>query len=213
MRIAECEAAVSGVCLFGDGRGSTSVPNPLPESWTTSHRAYRAAIRTHVLRTHDTLGIYRMGPYTSPFFAFEVHQYIPMPPESRYRAMVSQVSLAPDIGQGEDDLLKVLVGTVWLLTIQESATQTTAASEIDVIQVATDRDGEQVRRVLFNAWKTGHLIGTWCRVMLAHRESLSVLVAGGTVDPLIAHAGDSVVDGNRWLDVTEKAMTECAVRL
>ncbi len=202
VRITECEAAASGVCL------STAVP--LPDLWTTSHRAYRAAVRSQVLRTHDTLGVYRMGPYASPFFAFEVHQFVPMPSESRYNAVISEVGLAPDIGQSEDALLKALVGTVWLLTIQEAATATTQASEIDVMQVASDREPEQVRRTLFDAWKSGYLIGIWCRVMLTHREALSISVAGGTVDPLVAHSGDSVVDGNRWLDATQRALKDCA---
>lgn len=212
-RIAECEAAASGVCLPGretDGQ------------WFTSHRAYRAAVRSHTLRTHDTLGVYRIGPRASPFFSSEVHQYIPMPSESRYRGMVSQLSLAPDIGKGEDALLKALVGIVWLFTIQEakaaavaiedrsSATSNNPAAEFEVMQVASDRDGEEVRRTLFDAWNSGHMIGTWCRVMLTHRDSLSISVAGGTVDPLLAHAGDSVVDGNRWLDVTRRAISDCA---
>lgn len=203
VRIAECEAAAAGVCMLdADSK----------DSWFTSHRAYRAAIRSHTLRTHDTLGIYRIGPRKSPFFSDEVHQYIPLPPESRYRGMVSQVSLALDAGRGEDALLKALVGTVWLFTVQEAATSTTPASEFDVMQVASDRDGEEVRRTLFDAWNSGHMIGTWCRVMLTHRDSLSVSVAGGTVDPLLAHAGDSVVDGNRWLDVTRRAIAACATK-
>lgn len=195
IRISECEAATSGICLLNDDGGT----------WTASHRAYRAAVRSHVLRVHDTLGVYRMGPHKSGFFSSEVHRYIPMLSDSkRYQPVVSQVSLAPDIGESEDQLLKALLGTVWVLTIKEGEDK-----EVDVIQVSSDRDGEVVRRVLFDAWRTGHLIGTWCQVMLIHRESLSINVAGGTVDPLVAHAGDSIVDGNRWLDVTSKALTEC----
>jgi hypothetical protein len=152
-----------------------------------------------------------MGPFASPFFAFEVHQYLRMPPESRYRAVVSQMRLAPDENESEDALLKGLVGTVWLLSIQEAATPNAQASEIDVMQVASDRDGDEVRKLLFQSWRTGHIIGIWCRVLLTHRQTLSVSVAGGTVDPLVAHAGDSVVDGNRWLDVAEKAMKDCSV--
>lgn len=210
VRVAECEAAASGVCLFGPGSTATASRAALPDAWTVSHRAYRAAVRSHILRTHDSLGVYRLGPYVSQFFSFEVHQYISMPPESRYRPVVSQIDLAPDEGGMEDALLKALVGTVWLLSVQEPATATSAASDIEILQVATDREGEDVRKVLFKSWRTGHIIGAWCRVMLTHREALSISVAGGTVDPLLSHAGDSVVDGNRWLKVTERAMTECS---
>jgi hypothetical protein len=212
IRIAECEAA-SGICFSGQRQEAPA--------GSFSHRAYRAAIRTHTLRTHDSLGVYRLGPRASPFFMFDVHQYIAMPPESRYRAMVSELSLAPDIGASEDALLKALVGTVWLFTVHEPATASAGApgtsgstavptTEIDVMRVASDRDGEEVRKTLFDAWKSGHMIGTWCRVMLLHRETLSISVAGGTVDPLLAHAGDSVVDGNRWLDLTRRTLTQCA---
>ena len=206
VRIAECEAAITGVCLL-PGEGSRQ---SMQKSWTTSHRAYRSAVRTHTLRTHETLGVYRLGPFASPFFAFDVHQYIAMPKESRYKPVVSQVRLAPEEGESEDRLLKTLVGTVWLLSVKEEATALTPASDIEVIQVATDRDPETVRKILFQSWRTGHIIGVWCRVMLTHRETLSISVAGGTVDPLVAHAGDSIVDGNRWLDITEHAMTECS---
>lgn len=198
VRVAECNAAASGVCLLDSTRTALDKA-PLPESWTTSHRAYRSAVRTHILRSHDTLGVYRMGPYPSPFFAFEVHQYTPLIEEPRYKPIIHQLRLSPDI-QGEDNLLKSLVGTVWLLTVEG----------VDVIQVASDRDGEIVRRTLFDAWKSGHLIGTWCRVMLTHRDNLSISIAGGTVDPLIAHAGDSIVDGNRFLDVTRRALEACS---
>lgn len=209
VRLAECEAAGAGQCLIV-GQKTARPDLQLPSSWTISHRAYRAAVRSHKLRSHDVLGVYRVGPYASPFFAFDVHQYIPPPSSSRYRPVVSQVNLAPDQEGIEDSLLKSLVGTVWLLSIQEEATPTSAANEVDVMQVATDRDGEETRKILFQAWKAGHMIGTWCRVILTHRDALSALIAGGTVDPLLSHASDSIVDGNRWLDVTRHALKECA---
>jgi hypothetical protein len=105
----------------------------------------------------------------------------------------------------ESRLVEEVVGTVWALTIDEEYPN----SSLNVIQVATNRSGEDVRRILFRAWKSGYLVGNWCRVMLHHKDKLSVSVAGGTVDPLIAHAGDSIVDGNRWLTVTEKALADC----
>lgn len=200
VRVAECNAAATGVCLLDSTRTALDKA-PLPDSWTTSHRAYRSAVRTHILRSHDTLGVYRMGPYSSPFFAFEVHQYTSLVEEPRYKPVIHQLKLSPDI-EGEDDLLKSLVGSVWLLTVEG----------VDVLQVASDRDGEIVRRTIFDAWKSGYLIGTWCRVMLTHRDNLSISIAGGTVDPLIAHAGDSIVDGNRFLDVASRAIEACTVR-
>lgn len=194
VRVAECDAAVSGVCMLNGSSSSAT-------NWTASHKAYRAAVRSHVLRSHDTIGIYRTGPYTSPFFPSEM---TPLPPDaSRFRPMVSEISLAPEIGKPEDELLKSLMGTVWLLSVHEGD------SEANIMYVSSDREAEEVRRLLFNAWKSGHLIGTWCRVMLTHKDSLSISVAGGTVDPLVAHAGDSIVDGNRWLDLTKKILSEC----
>lgn len=212
IRIAECEASKMGVCILGgDDESKQASRAPLPAAWTISHRAYRSAIRTHVLRTHDSLGVFRLGMFGSPFFSFEIHQYAQLPQDSRYVPVVSQISLSPDQGAPEDALLKSLVGTVWQLTVKETATESNPATEVDVIHVATDRESEEVKKLLFSAWRSGHLIGTWCRVMLTHREALSISVAGGTVDPLLAHAGDSVADGNRWLDVTRRAITECSI--
>ncbi len=198
VRVAECEAAVSGICML-----SGLVPQREGgASWLASHRAYRSAVRSQVLRSHDTLGIYRTGPFASPFFSSSMTPFLP--DTVRFRPVVSEISLAPDIGKSEDELLKALMGTVWLLSVQESP-----ANVIDIMYVSSDREGEQVRRVLFDAWKSGHLIGTWCRVLLTHRDTLSISAAGGSVDPLVAHAGDSVVDGNRWLDLTKRALSEC----
>lgn len=206
-RVAECDSAkATGVCF------SSKIPLSSSSGAVISHRAYRAAVRTHgKLRTHhDTMGVYTFGSFASPYFP--ISSIIKVPPY--IKAIIHRVSLAGR-GEGEgggkeepeDSLLKALVGTVWVLSAVLDNDE-----EVDIVQVATDRDEEYVKKILFQAWRSGVLIGAWCRVMITHRDTLSVLAAGGTVDPLLAHAGDSVADGNRWLDVTEKILTQCASR-
>lgn len=171
-----------------------------------SHRAYQQAVQNEKLKVRKTYGIFKLGPFDSPFFPS--YSSI-MDPPTRYGLRMAKISFVKEAEEPEEFLLKKIVGQIWLFSIYDKGSDQEAPTKYDVIQIATDREPEAVKDVCFHAWKSGFLMGNWSKVLLTYKDKVSISVNGGTIDPYIAQASDSIVDGNRWLDMIKRTMKDC----
>lgn len=208
VRVSECEESSKAACYLTNDKHNVNLLGK-PKKWEVSHHAYSSTIRTHgKLKSHHVVGVYRFGPNNSPFFV--TGPTFTNIPTSRYQAVISLISLTGDNEKPEQELLQELLGNVWLLSVKDKLlTSISGWSEVDVMMIGSDRDEEMIKDVLIKSWRNGAFLGSWCTNLLYHTDRLSILVAGGSVDPLIAHAADSMVDGNRLLDVLQTRIQDC----
>ncbi len=206
VRISDCARSKKNVVCITPNNNITNGSEERNVRFFISHRAYLHAIRSDKLKNRKTIGVYKLGPYGSPFFSSYPVRVLP---PSRYGLGLSRVLIRKESEDPEEFLLEKIVGKVWLFSIYDKVSSLEVPNRYDVIQISSDRDMENIKDVCYHAWSCGFLMGNWCKVMLKYKDKISISVNGGSIDPYIAQASDSIVDGNRWLDQIRQTMTEC----